>query len=47
MVQTRKNSVELVGCDFLVDENLNPWIIEINASPTMEPSTKITERMTK
>ena len=33
------NSVEIFGYDFMVDENFNCWIVEINKSPTLEAST--------
>lgn len=39
MIQTRKNSFEMFGYDFMVDENLSPWLIEINCSPAMDYST--------
>ena len=29
----------MFGYDFMVDENFNTWILEINKSPTMEHST--------
>ena len=31
----------------MIDDNYNVWLIEVNSSPTMEYSTKITERMVK
>lgn len=26
---------EMVGIDFLVDENMKPWLLEVNAVPSM------------
>lgn len=43
-IEHRKNSWELYGFDFMVDDNYNAWLIEINSSPACDYSTKTTER---
>mmetsp|Transcript_1057 Transcript_1057/g.3431 ORF Transcript_1057/g.3431 Transcript_1057/m.3431 type:complete len:998 (-) Transcript_1057:2293-5286(-) len=35
------NSFELLGFDVLVDEDLKPWIIEANTSPSLEVSNEL------
>ena len=44
MIEHRKNSWELYGFDFMVDDDFNAWLIEINSSPACDYSTKVTER---
>ena len=39
MVIHRENTHEMFGYDFMVDTNLNVWLIEVNSSPSMEHST--------
>ena len=36
IVNNRKNSFEFFGYDFMVDEDLRVWLIEVNSSPSME-----------
>ena len=37
----------MVGYDFMIDEDLNPWLIQINMSPSMDHSTPVTKRLVK
>jgi len=46
-VSGRKRSFELIGYDFMIDSNLNPWLLEINSSPAMDYSTEVTRKLVK
>lgn len=44
-MKPRKRSLELFGYDFMVDSNMNTWLIEINSSPAMDHSTWLTSTL--
>ncbi|XP_050835441.1 tubulin monoglycylase TTLL3 [Serinus canaria] len=44
-VHFRKGNFELYGADFVVGEDLQPWLLEINSCPTMSPSSSVTRQL--
>ena len=38
---------EMFGYDFMVDTNLNVWMLEVNSSPDMSYSSPVTEALVK
>ena len=39
--KSRPNCFELFGFDFMLDSNLNCWLIEVNTNPCLEESSPI------
>lgn len=37
----RKYCMEIFGYDFILDEDLNPWLIEVNTNPCLEESSTL------
>ena len=37
----RKFCFELFGYDFILDEDFNSWLIEVNTNPCLEESSKL------
>mmetsp|Transcript_6491 Transcript_6491/g.10436 ORF Transcript_6491/g.10436 Transcript_6491/m.10436 type:complete len:184 (-) Transcript_6491:281-832(-) len=43
--ERRKFSFELFGYDFILDENYNVWLIEVNTNPCLEESSQLLKDM--
>ena len=41
----RKYCMEIFGYDFILDENLRPWLIEVNTNPCLEESSGLLKRL--
>ena len=41
----RSNCFEIFGYDFMIDENLKTWLIEVNTNPCLEESSPILEEI--
>ena len=37
----RKHTFELFGYDFILDEDFNQWLIEVNTNPCLEESSQL------
>ena len=40
-----QNCFEMYGADFMISDDFRTWLIEMNASPCMAPSTPITAHL--
>jgi hypothetical protein len=41
----RRGCFELFGYDFIIDEDLNTWLIEVNTNPCLEESSRILAKL--
>jgi len=46
-MQSRANTFQVLGWDFMVDHDLRVWLIECNRSPDLMPTTSITKQLTE
>jgi len=44
-VDTHSSCFQLLGYDFLVDEDLRVWLLEVNSNPLMHSTCPVTERL--
>ena len=45
LVGSHKGSFELYGADFMSGEDCQPWLLEINTNPSLEPCSAVTRRL--
>ena len=38
---SKKGTYELLGCDFIIDNNCRPFLLEVNTNPAMFTDTKV------
>lgn len=41
----RTNCFELLGFDILIDDNLNPWLLEVNLSPSLNCDSPLDQKI--
>ncbi len=41
----RQSSFEIFGYDFMIDEDMKPWLIEVNTNPCLELSSPYLARL--
>lgn len=46
-MERRKFSFEVLGWDFMIDKNHQVYLIECNKSPDLNPTTSVTNYLTK
>mmetsp|Transcript_66581 Transcript_66581/g.56561 ORF Transcript_66581/g.56561 Transcript_66581/m.56561 type:complete len:80 (+) Transcript_66581:485-724(+) len=46
-MQSRANTFQVLGWDFMIDHDLRVWLIECNRSPDLMPTTSITKELTE
>lgn len=44
-IMCQKNTFELLGYDFILDEDLNTYLIEVNTNPCLEESNELLRKL--
>lgn len=47
LVENRQGSFDVLGLDFMLDSDLNVWLLEVNSSPSMDTQTTVTSKLVK
>ena len=42
---TRNNCFELYGFDVMIDQNMKPWVLEVNVQPSLSSSSVFDKRI--
>ena len=45
MIELFQSAFELYGADFMITKDFQPWLLEINSSPSMSQSTHATAEL--
>jgi tubulin monoglycylase TTLL3/8 len=45
LIANTQSAFELYGADFMLTDDMNPWLLEVNSSPSMSQSTRATEKL--
>jgi hypothetical protein len=43
--QNKKHCFEIFGYDFMIDQNLTPWLIEVNTNPCLQETSALLKKL--